>query len=318
MKTLTKSFQNIKKATKSKTKDIELLEEVTFLAQNNLSTNEIEEFLGIKLSDFNEEYFKKNFYKYHNLFSTLNSLELIAYISFDQKLKKSLTSSLIKKIMYPVFLIVFAFVTLITFKFSILPLFESFSDKSFLVVINLFYYASLSSFLFIIIFSIFTIYIFKNPTYFIILYYRFYKFRVFKIIELYYISVLSHLLISFDNQGLSTFQTFELINKFKGNTIIANLAYFVSVDLADGAGLENSIKNMQIDENFKNILIMGMRTNNYNILLNKYNDKNIRDIYKEIDYISRLLLITSYLYIGIIVLLLYKILSLPISLMDQI
>ena len=199
-----------------------------------------------------------------------------------------------------------------------MPLFESFSDKNFISIINIFFYLSVIVFVILILLLFFAIYIFKKPTYFIILYYRFYQFRILKIIELYYISILSHLLILFDKQGLSTYQTFDLINKFKGNTIIANLAYFVSVDLEKGSGLETSIQNMHINQNFKNVVLLGMKTNNYVKLLSQYSEKTFNDILSEIGFLSKFLLMTSYLYIGIIVLLLYKILSLPIGLIDNI
>lgn len=318
MKTLLKSLKSIEITTKIKKDELSKLEEITFLAENDLSPNEIEKFLGIKLTEYNQEYFNRNFKKYSTLLTHLNTLELIAYISFDQKLKKDLISEMAKKVIYPIILVVFAFITLVTFKFSILPLFANFSDKSSVLFINIFYYISITLFALLFLFSILLIYIFKNPTYFIIIYYRFYKFKIFKVIENYYISVFCHLLISFDNQGLSTFQTFKLINKFKGNTIIANLAYFVNADLEEGSGFEKSIANMQINNNFKNVVLMGMQTNKYNQLLNQFRQKTIKDIYKEINYLSQGLLLISYFYIGIIVLLLYKILSLPMALIDYI
>lgn len=318
IKTLITSLHSVKITNKTDKKAINIFEDVSFLAKNNLSISEIEQFLGIKLSDYDKVYFEKNFHKYTNLFDHLNVLELIAYINFDQTLKKNLLYSLAKKIIYPTVLIVFAFITLLTFKFSVLPLFESFGSKSTLAAVNIFYAISIIMFISIVFLAVFTLYIFKRPTYFIMFYYRFYQFRLFRIIELYYISILCHLLISFDKQGLSTFATFKLINKFKGNTIIANLAYFVSADLEEGTGFRKSIENMQIDQNFKNVVVMGMQSGKYRQLLLQYGEKTIMDIESQISYISKFLLIITYLYIGIIVLMLYRILSLPISLIEYI
>lgn len=311
-------LNNITKAKKSNKSQLKTLEEITYLAESGLKINEIEQFLGISLSDYNFIFFKKHFNKYLNLCDHLNNLELIAYITFNEKLKSRLISTFLKKIIYPLLLIGFAFITLLTFKISVLPLFESFSDQNFLPVINTCFYLSIILFIVIIILIIFTIYVFNKPSYFIILYYRLYKFRLFKIIELYYVCILSHLLLSFDNEGLSTLQTFQLINKFKGNTIISNLAYFVSADLDKGQGLEKSIKNMHINENFINIIIMGMKTNNYNKLLTQYNKKMVKDILNEVDVVAKILLFMAYVYIGMIVLMLYKILSLPINLINNI
>ncbi|NLC54772.1 MAG: hypothetical protein GX769_02710 [Erysipelothrix sp.] len=310
--------KDLKIKTKSNRKQLKILNEITYLANSSLSINEIENFLNIEIGMFDRDYFDRYFKEYSQLLSHLNNLELIAYISFTQNLKLELIKNLLNKIVYPFVLISFAFLTLITFKFSVMPLFESFSDKNFISIINIFFYLSVIVFVILILLLFFAIYIFKKPTYFIILYYRFYQFRILKIIELYYISILSHLLILFDKQGLSTYQTFDLINKFKGNTIIANLAYFVSVDLEKGSGLETSIQNMHINQNFKNVVLLGMKTNNYVKLLSQYSEKTFNDILSEIGFLSKFLLMTSYLYIGIIVLLLYKILSLPIGLIDNI
>lgn len=311
-------LKNIKKTRKSSKSYLRTLDEITYLAKSGLKINEIEQFLGVSINEYNFEFFNTYFKKYINLYKHLNNIELIAYITFNEKLKSDLLSTFLKKIIYPLLLIIFAFITLLTFKISVLPLFESLSDQNFLPIINLFFYTSVTLFVIVFFFIMVTIYVFNKPTYFIILYYRFYRFRLFKIIELYYICILSHLLISFDNEGLSTFQTFELINKFKGNTIISNLAYFVSADLAQGSGFETSIRNMHINENFINIIIMGMKTQNYNKLLSQYNKKMIKDILDEINILSKALLFMAYVYIGMIVIFLYKILSLPISIINNI
>ena len=308
---------NIKLVTRSNKKQLKVLDEISYLATSGLKINEIEEFINVKISDYDLRYFKENFKNYTNLNSYLNSIELIAYITFIEKIKTTTLNRLVKKIIYPIILITFAFVTLLTFKFSVMPLFESFSKQNFLAIINLLFYISVTFLSCIVILVIFYIYVFRQPDIFIMLYYRFYNFRLFKIIEMYYICILSHLLITFDNQGMSTYNTFSLINKFKGNTIIANLAYFVSADLAKGSGLEESIKNMHINNNFKNIIIMGMRTNNYNKLITQYNQKMTKDIIREIDLLSNALLFIAYSYIGIIVIFLYQILSLPISLIND-
>ncbi len=280
--------------------------------------HEIEQFIGFDFNSYNLNYFEKYFKSYVNLHQHLNILELIAYISFNEKLKTEIEDKLVKKLIYPLLLIIFAFITLSIFKYSVLPLFSSFTNQDSHSIVSFLYYFSIFLFLILILISIFTLYTFKHPALFIVLYYQFYKLRIFKIIETYYICLLSHLLIVFDKQGLSTYQTFTLINKFKGNTIIANLAYFVKVDLSKGKGLAKSIENMHINDNFKNIILMGGATNNYNKLLSQYSLKASNDIFTEIEFISKIVLTFAYIYIGLIVIVLYKILSLPISLISDI
>lgn len=312
------SLKNTNLISKKNLKEKEILEKIAFLAENDLSPAEIEVFLNISLLDFNEEFFKKSYSQYTSLLGYLNILQLISYINFNEKFKKDLLQSLSKKIIYPIFLIGFAFITLLIFKFSIIPLLASFSEGRAVIFVTIFYYLSILISIFIGLVIILAIFTFKNPTYSLIVYFKLYNFRVFKVIESYYLTILCHLLISFDNQGMSTFQTFKLINKFKGSTIVSNLAYFVSCDLEAGSGLEASIKNMRINESFKNILILGIKSNKYNQVLNQYSKKLTYDINQEIAYIAKILLVFAYVYIGIIVLVLYNILSLPLSLINQI
>ena len=282
-----------------------------------MSVKEIESFLDINFQNLNKNYFLNNFNKYANLCDNLNVLEVISFISFDQSLKKRIKSLIAKNISYPIFLIFFGFFTLTIFKFSLLPLLSDFSITFTIFLVNVIFYFSIIFFILIFLLTFLLFFTFSNPAYFILIYYKLYQFRLFKTIELYYLSILSHLLISFDKEGLSTQQTFKLINKFKNNTIIANLAYFVSANLESGNSFNKSIEKMQVSKNFKNILLLGIKSGRYQQLLHEYQKKTVSNLKNEILFISKVLSFTAYMYIAIIIVLLYKIISIPLEMLNM-
>lgn len=318
MKSLKTKFFKLVLTINQKQKESKVINEIVFLSDNNLSISEIELFLNIKLTDFDLEYLNKYYKDYANLFNYLNILQILKYIEYNEKFKKDIKLSLFKKLFYPIFLIFFGFTIFTFFKYSIIKMLSDIIKISLLNTINILYFTSILIIIIIILIVFLSIFIFKNPAYFIIVYYRIYKFRLLFIIELYYLNILSYLLLTFYLEGLSTKQTFILINQFKGNTIIANLAYFLNSDLLSGKSLEEGILKMRINENFKSVLLFSLKSNTFEVLMSKYQNKLYNDLFKEIEYISKILHIFAYVYIGIIVLILYKIISLPINLIDTI
>ena len=300
----------------TKDKNLVLINEITFLSENNLSISEIELFLDIKLTDFNKEYFNKYFSEYVNLINHLNTIQLIQYINFNEQFKKETLTLVFKKLFYPLFLIVFAFLTLTLFKFSLIQLFEDTLSNTLLVFINSIYFTSLTLIIFIILVALFILFTFRNTTYFLLIYHRIYKFRVLKPIELYFLNILTHLLLSFYKEGLSTKSTFELINQFKGNSVISNIAYFLNSDLEAGSSISDSIKNMKTTDEFKRVLLFAIKSNNFESLIGKYALKINEDLIRELNYLANVFSFLAYLYIGVVIVLLYKIISLPLSLIE--
>lgn len=316
MKYIKNKLVNFINYQQNKSRQIKLIKDISFLNKSHLSTSELELFLDVKLTDFDETYLNLYFKEYVNLNKHLNILQIIEYIDFNERFKTELKSLIIKKFFYPSFLIIFAFGVFSLFKFSIIKMLDVIVSITLLYLINSLYFLSLFIIISIVILLVFVVYLFKHPAYFLMIYNRIYQFRFLKAIELYYLNILSHLLLSFYQEGLSTHQIFKLINQFKGSTVIANIAYFLNSDLEAGKSLEASILGMKINDNFKNVLLFGIKSNNFERLLEEYSNKLKQDLIFEVEFLSKSLYLIAYLYIGIIVVLLYKVISLPINMID--
>ncbi len=297
---------------------LSLFSEISILLKNNLSSSEIELFINRKLSEFDENFFTEYFNKYATLLNQMNSLQLINYIHFLETLKKDLILTLIKKLLYPIGLIIMSFCSLSIFKHSLLSLISDFDSSHFTILITIIYYISLVTIISLLLLFIIIAFLFKNPVTLIFGYNRIKRIKLFMLIENYYLSIFMHLLISFYEEGYSTLEIFKLINTFKSDPIISNIAYFLNSDLEDGLGLEVSINNMHCNDTFKNILVFSITTQNFIVIIKNYAHKLNRDMYVQINNLVSKLYLIAYIYLAFIIVLLYKILSLPLSMLNQI
>ena len=86
-------------------KYLDLFKSISILSDSILSIMEMEIFLNIEISNFDKEFFNKYFQEYTSIIDNMNPLNSIVYISFNEELKTNIINSLLKKIIYPLFLI---------------------------------------------------------------------------------------------------------------------------------------------------------------------------------------------------------------------
>lgn len=291
---------------------------ISELNQSKLSSLEIELFIGKKLSVYDIDFFQRYFKKYANLLKQLTNLQLIDYIVYVENLKQDLLLSLVKKIMYPLFLLLMAFITLHIFNFALLDVLVDYMTNPLNLMINIIYYLSFFTLIIIALLLIIVALAFKNPVTLIFSYNRLKQFKVFRIVENYYLSIFIHLLLNFYQSGNSTIETFKLINQFKSDPIISNLAYFLNSDLEDGVGVEAALNNMRVNADFKRVLLFAIKSSNFASILSSYSKIITNSLKTEISKITKYLYTVAYIYLVIIITLLYKVISLPISMLTQI
>lgn len=302
---------------KSRNKYLLIFNDIKTLSENGLSPLEVELFLNVDLTNYNSEFLLRYFKSYEGLLTYLNIIELCSYISYVETFKEDLILKTIKKMLYPIFLILMAFLTLYIFNHSLIKVMEDFISSELLIFVRGLYYTSFMVIGIILVSIIIFILVFKNPVTSILGYNRFLHLKFFRCIEFYYLSIFSYLLMSFYEAGYSTHESLLLINKFKDNRVISNLAYFLNSDLHEGSGIEESIDNMLVDSSFKKVLSFSMKSQNFSTLIKQYSNQLQINIEKEIDNIAKILYLISYVYIGIVVLVLYKVISLPINMLSD-
>lgn len=297
-------------------KYLDLFKSISILSDSKLSIMEMEIFLNIEISNFDKEFFNKYFQEYTSIIDNMNPLNSIVYISFNEELKTNIINSLLKKIIYPLFLIISSFVTLIIFKQSLLSLLKDYTTNKLNILVNLFYYFSLILIIIIIIILVFTSFLFKRKDLLILSFNRFRNISILEIIEIYYLKSFIYLLLLTHNEGYSTLETFVFINKLKSNQIVSNIAYFLNSDLEDGLGIEKSISNMRINDKFKNVLNYALKSSDFRQFVLAYDSFLDNDIKFQIDKLTKILFIFAYIYIAALLLLFYQIILLPLTMIN--
>lgn len=296
----------------------QLFKDVAELSQSQLLIQDIELFLDVELSDFDENFINDHYKEYVYLFNKLNILALISYIDFINKMKEYLIKTITKKTIYPGILILTAIITLFIFRNSLMILLSDFTNYTLMIIIEIIY--DLTIFLLLTLTSAFilVLLILRRKDYFLMSYRYISKLRIFRLVEIYHLKIITKLLLIAHEDGLSTQETFLLMNSFKGETLVSNIAYFVTSDLKEGHGLGQSIENMRLSQKFKKLLKFAIASENYHHFIASYYKQLDYELNREINKISKRIYFIAYVYIFVLVLLFYKILSLPMSMISSI
>lgn len=315
MKLLLLKIKNLLSKYQAQRLQVKLRKEINSYASANLTTFEIEAFLNISFNDFDQAYFNKFYPKFAYLYSDVTSLQLLKYIEEKNNFKKTIENSLLKKLAYPIFLLIFSLVILIVFKKGILPLLADYISLTMLLLINIAYYLSLLLVTIICLLLIFIAYIIYQKDLYIIVSKRLLN-KPITLLDYYYQQIFTYLIISYYQAGYSTKDIFLKINKYKDNPITANLAYFINNDLDLGLGIKQGLNAMRVSEDFKRILILALEQENFIKIISSYHLSLKVKIDNEINKYSKILYAFVYAYLLILLILFYSILSLPLKMID--
>lgn len=308
-------FKSIK-FRKDQQKYLELFKNISLLSESKLKIQEIEVFLNIDFNNFDKTFFNNYFKEYAAIVDTMNPINSIIYINFNENLKTTIINSFFKKIFYPLFLITSSFITLIIFKNSLLNLLQDYTTTKVVFFVNFYYYASIGLIIIIIITLIFTLILISRKDILILSFNRFRNFSIFEIIEIYFLKSFIYLLLLTSDEGYSTIETFVFINKLKNNQIVSNIAYFLNSDLEDGLGIEKSIANMRINDKFKNVLRYSIKSSDFRAFIKAYDIQLDSEIMYQINKLTKILFAFAYFYIALLLLLFYQIILLPLTMIN--
>lgn len=296
--------------------EVSLRKQLIIYFNSKMSIKEIELFLDIRLKDFNESYFKTYYPKYLKAFDEMNAINLLKYIDQVEGLKKELMQKVSKKLAYPLILIAFSLLVLIFFNNSVVPLLSDYINVSLHLIIKFTYYISLLLLLGIILLVICLIYISRNKYIQLQLYNRFSNYQFMKIVQIYYEMNFVYLLLTYYDLAYSTKQIFSSIRKYKDNPIAANLAYYAENDLIDGEGLLSTINKMNISTIFKQVLNISINSNTFSQTLHSYNNNLNYQLDYQINKIGKIMYVFAYIYLMVLLIVFYSILSLPLQMIN--
>lgn len=296
---------------------IVLCEEICTALNAKLSIHHIEQYLNIQFNDFNEQYFKHYFPKYYHLYSKLTIIELLIYIDYTLKLRSKIKQLIFKKIAYPILLIVFSYLILIVFKFAILNLLHEYMNYKVRLYTNVLFYGSTCMLLIIIMTFILLIVIEQKKDLKLMLIKQLPNYILFNMYRSYYQHIFIHLMLQAYQRDTSTKNMFQYIKAYQDNPIIANLAYYLDHDLDLGLTFLQAIDKMSLNEDFKKMLSVAIHQQNFEEIMAAYQSVSYDRLERDIIRMSQYLMITTYLYVGLLLMLFYSILSLPLQLIHS-
>lgn len=254
---------------------------------------------------------KKLYFKYLRILSEkLNLSDSLNCVNKIEKSSNTFFETLLKKISYPFFLLIFAFIMILFFSDYVLVQMKDYiSNRMVFVFIHLlkwgFGFAILS-----IVFYLFLYYV---------LFYKYNSkmkcpFRLMKkMISLQFVCMYQAL----DKSYTSTQEILETL-ACMDFSVIGKVSNEILSCLKNGKNIEESFLEIEVfDSDFKKMLVYALTSNQMHVFFDLYMKKCSVDLEKSVKKISTGIQLFSYISIGILVLIVYQIMMMPLNMLNE-
>lgn len=297
-----------------------LLDALSFLHKQELRLKErLEE--GEDLLAILSEHKKGRFYDHLRFFMKITSLPdaincSLHMLSFESGLRKNL----IKKSVYPLFIFVFAYVMLLVFTTWIIPqMLTSFDqDESFSSLLMMIYLIKgLCSLLAVsVIFSVVTAWYLRLHATVRIHLMKKAASRI-HILRDYVSYMFSGYLLELEQQGISTRRAMHYLQQIAGTTLFSSFIKDVAHDLEEGIALPDIMEESKLlSEGFQLSFRIGASTSSLTRLLTAFMKQQEHLWEQTIQKASIILQCVAYSFVGIVVLIVYQIMMVPLSMLE--
>ena len=255
---------------------------------------------------------KKLYFKYLKILSLkLNLKEALSCIEQIEKNSSQELEKMIKKIAYPFFLLVFAFFMILFFSNYVLVQMNDYIENgSVFVLMKLLKYA-------------FGLSIFGICLYSLVIYLVFYRFHknwsyfgfslLKKMLSLQFVCIFQ----SLEKTSISTQEILETM-ACMDFSIVGLIAQKIVDSLKKGETLETCfLQSRLLDADLKKIIRYALLSNKLCVFLDVYIKKCTLDLEKKLKKISTSIQLFSYISIGILVLVVYQIMMMPLNMLNQ-
>lgn len=254
---------------------------------------------------------KKLYFKYLRILSgKLNLSDALDCVNKIEKSSNTFFETLLKKISYPFFLLIFAFFIILFFSDYVLVQMKDYiSNRMVFVFIHLLKWG----FGFAILSMIFYLFLY---------YVLFYKYNskmkcpfqlMKKMISLQFVCMYQAL----DKSYTSTQEILETL-ACMDFSVVGKVSNEILVYLKHGKSLEESFLEIEVfDSDFKKMLIYALTSNQMHVFFDLYMKKCSLDLEKSVKKISTGIQLFSYMSIGILVLIVYQIMMMPLNMLNQ-
>lgn len=255
---------------------------------------------------------KKLYFKYLRILSgKLNLSDALDCVNKIEKSSNTFFETLLKKISYPFFLLIFAFFMILFFSdYVFVQMKDYISNRMVFVFIHLLKWG----FGFAILSMIFYLFLY---------YVLFYKYNskmkcpfqlMKKMISLQFVCMYQAL----DKSYTSTQEILETL-ACMDFSVVGKVSNEILACLKNGKSLEESFLEIEVfDSDFKKMLVYALTSNQMHVFFDLYMKKCSLDLEKSVKKISTGIQLFSYISIGILVLIVYQIMMMPLNMLNQI
>lgn len=274
---------------------------------------------GISIDKAIKEYLPKQIETY--------ILALLSNLSFSETLSLSLDfynnnenskKELINNIAYPCILLFISVTSLYLFDLygidSIMNVMNSFNNQNNIylgiriilrIVINAFYIFVL------IVTGLFVYYL--NPKRIAIMYIFVSKYFPNSLINIYYCEEFMSLLLICTKKGYKTKQSLAILKNMKSKPIISFLAFHLDEGLLKGESFKQAISKTYYDSSLARFIKIANYTNDFSNIISSYVQLSKQKIQNKLKKYTLTIQLSTYLFIGLIVIFIYQILFMPMQ-----
>ena len=265
---------------------------------------------------------KGRFYEHLQFFIQIGSLEhaidsALHFYVFEKELK----SKWIKRSAYPLFIFVSAFILLFIFTNYLIPMMlESFQQNDrflfFMWVTGIFRVLCIGGvFLCILVlFLIWYLYRHKQDMIYLVLH----SVRLTRLASLFVSFLFAGYLLELMKQGIPTYTALHYLENVSKGTLFSVLQKRIMLQLSQGIELLHAIeKEKLIHDACKRTFRIGITTNSLQTMLEVYLKQQEFDWERRLKKSAFFIQCVSYLFVGVIVLLVYQIMLIPLSMLEQ-
>ena len=248
--------------------------------------------------------------------SFLEALSLSLTFYNEEKENQNL---LLNSLTYPIILLFITIISLYLFDLygidTIFSLVSSFAlDMSFIKSLRIIF-SIVIKIVFYVFFTICLLFIYyRQPSRIIILYIRLSKYFPDSLFNIYYCGQFMKLLLICLKKGYKSKQAIEILKRMKSKPIISFLAFHLDDSLIQGNTLKDSVKNNNYyDSSLSSYIKIANYTNDFFNLIDTYISLSKEKINKRLKRWTLTLQLSTYIFIGVIVLFIYQVLFLPMQ-----
>ena len=254
---------------------------------------------------------KKLYFKYLRILSEkLNLRDALDCVNKIEKSSNTFFETLLKKISYPFFLLIFAFFMILFFSDYVLVQMKDYISNGMVFV---FIHLLKWGFGFAILSMIFYLFLYY------VLFYKYNSkmkcpFRLMKkMISLQFVCMYQAL----DKSYTSTQEILETL-ACMDFSVVGKVSNEILACLKNGKSLEESFLEIDVfDSDFKKMLVYALTSNQMHVFFDLYMKKCSLDLDKSVKKISTGIQLFSYISIGILVLIVYQIMMMPLNMLNQ-